>query len=282
MRSWSHFALFSLALSLPAQELYVKSEFLRTGADGKIISPDKTDRPREILSPALARNGFASYFLTANLPAGTEYSLDVGQNPEDSVRVVFYKQLYNPNGVPDRLQKVDLPIQGKSSKEENLTFWVDFWVDNNAPVRRLKIEVQLWVGDRWVLYPMEARIIPAQIPPFQLKFWGLPAPEARTDSAIISPWRDHLCRPLKNEFQPSETTIRLLQQRNIQQDVALAKKLGRDVTLKAFVNAGIPPELALPDAWCAAPPDSWRGPLPTEWYLKLRHHLYMGTGHPAP
>jgi hypothetical protein len=274
MRSWSHFAFVSFALALPAQELYVRSEFQRVGPDGKVIQTDKVERPREILSPAFARNGFASYMLTANIPAGIEYSLEIGQNPEDTARVVLYRQHYLPNGVPDQLEKVALPVNGKTTKEENLTFWLDLWIGNDAPVRRFKIEAQLWVGDRWVLYPMEARIVEARVPPFQPKFWGMPAPEARADAAMISPWRDHLCRPLKSEFQPKDTTIRLLQQRNIQQDVALAKKLGRDGVIKAFVYAGIPPETALPDAWCAAPPDQWRTPLSTEWYLKLRDHLY--------
>ncbi len=279
MRCWSQLAFVSFVIALPtpelsAQELYVRSEFQRVGADGKVIAQDKTDHPREILSPALARNGFASYMLTANIPAGISYSLEVGQNPENAVRVVLYKQSYDAQGIPDHLEKVSLPVEGKTTKEENLTFWMDLWVDNNAPVARIKVEAQLWVGDRWVVYPMEARIVQAQIPSAPLKFWGLPAPEARADSAMTGPWRDYLCRPLKSEFQPKETSIRLLQQRNIQQDVALAKKLGRDIGITAFVRGGLPPELAIPDKWCAAPPDQWRTPLSTEWYLKLRDHLY--------
>jgi hypothetical protein len=274
MRVSSQFALLTLAIAMPAQELYVRSEFQRVGADGKVVAPDRVDNPREILSPAFARNGFASYMLTANIPAGIDYSLEIGQNPEDTARVVLYQQHYGPDGIPDHLEKVALPIHGRSTKEENITWWLDLYIDNAAPVRRFKVEAQLWVGDRWVIYPMEARIVAAQIPTFQAKFWGLPAIGTRSDAAMISPWRDHLCRPLKSEFQPKETTIRLLQQRNIQQDVALAKKLGRDVGIQAFVRAGIPAETALPDAWCAAPPEQWRDPLGTEWYLKVRDHLY--------
>ncbi|MBI2685267.1 MAG: hypothetical protein HYX27_03050 [Acidobacteria bacterium] len=274
MRTWSQLAFVSLAVALPAQELYVRSEFQRVGADGKVIQQDHVERAREILSPAMARNGFASYILTANIPGGVDYSIEVGQNPENSVRVVLYRQHYNPNGIPDRLEKVALPVNGKSTKEENMTFWMDLYVAANTPIRRFKIEAQLWVGDRWIIYPMEARTVQAQIPAFQAKFWGLPAPEARADAAMISPWRDHLCRPLTSEFQPKETTIRLLQQRNIQQDVALAKKFGRDIAIQAFVRGGLPPETALPDAWCAAPVDQWRNPLSAEWYLKVRDHLY--------
>ena len=138
MRSWSRIALITAALALPAQELYVRSEFQRVGADGKVIPQDRAERPREILSPAFARNGFASYMLTANIPAGIEYSLEIGQNPEDAVRVVMYRQIYGANGIPDKLEKVALPVAGKTTKEENLTFWVDFWVADNAPVRRMK------------------------------------------------------------------------------------------------------------------------------------------------
>lgn len=274
MRAWGQLAIVTFAVALPAQELYVRSEFQRVGADGKVIQQDRGERSREILSPAMARNGFASYMLTANIPANIDYSLEIGQNPEDSVRVVLYRQHYNPNGIPDRLEKVALPVHGKSTKEENITYWMDLYVANNAPIRRFKIEAQLWAGDRWVIYPMEARIVQAQIPSFHAKFWGLPAPEARADSAMISPWRDHLCRPLKSEFQPTDTTIRLLQQRNIQQDVALAKRFGRDTGIQAFVRGGIPPETAVPDGWCAAPVDQWRNTLGAEWYLKVRDHLY--------
>lgn len=275
MRTWTQFAFIACALALPAQELYVRSEFQRVGADGKVIPQDYVEYPREILSPALARNGFASYMITANVPAGIDYSLEIGQNPEDSVRVVLYQQHYNTAGIPDKLEKVDLPIHGHADKEINLTYWMDFYVANTAPVRRIKIEAQLWVGDRWVIYPMEARLVAAQIPRFEPKFWGLPAVESRSDSAMISPWRDYLCRPLKSEFQPKETTIRLLQQRNIQQDVALARKLGRDVGIQAFVRGGIPADTALPDAWCAAPTEQWRNTLGPEWYLKVRDRLYQ-------
>jgi hypothetical protein len=262
------------AATLPAQELKVRSEWQRAGADGNVIAADRVDQPREILSPALPRNGFTSFFLTANIPAGISYMLDVGQNPENAARIVLYRQSFNPNGIPDRLEKVSLPIQGKTNQEENQTYWMDVYVDQDAPVQRVKIEAQLWVGNRWVIYPMEGRILYTRIPSFQPRFWGLPAPEARSDTAMISPWRDHLCRPLNDAFQPKETTIRLLQQRNVQQDVALAKKFGKDVVIQALVRAGLTPENAIPDTWCTLPGDSWRTALPAEWYLKVRDHFY--------
>ena len=76
------------------------------------------------------------------------------------------------------------------------------------------------------------------------------------------------------ELSIHATSIRLLQHRNVQQDVALAKKLGRDAGIQAFVRGGLPPELAVPAGWCAAPSEEWRTPLGTEWYLRVRDHLY--------
>jgi len=239
-----------------------------------VIGRDKTERPREVLSPAFARNAFASVILTANIPAGIEYQLGIAQNPENAVRAVMYRQHYNPNGVPDRLEKKDGWIEGKTTAEENQTYWVDFWVDANTPVQRIKIEIQLWLGDRWVVYPMEARIIATRVPTIQPKFSVLPAPEARSDLAMISPWRDFLCRPIASTMKPSETSIRLLQQRNVLQDVALARLKGRDAVLQAFVRAGIPPEKAVADKWCALPVDQWQSALSTEWYLRVRDSLY--------
>ena len=64
------------------------------------------------------------------------------------------------------------------------------------------------------------------------------------------------------------------QARRAEQVRKVAAELGRDIGIQAFARAGIPPETALPDAWCAAPPDQWRNALNAEWYLKLRDHLY--------
>lgn len=266
-----------MAAPVMAQELRVFSEFQRLGADGEVIAKDRVERPREVLSPGVARNGFSSWFLTAHLPAGADYFLDIGQNPEDAVRVVMYRQHYNPNGVPDRLEKVSLPFQGKTAEAVHLTFWMDIWVDANTPVQRVKVEPQLYTGGRWVIYPMEVRVLETRIPAHQTNFWVLPAPEGRSDLATINAWRDFLCRPIPPMLQPKETTIRLLQARNVQQDVALARKLGRDKALAAFVRAGLKPEQAISANWCSAPVDSWRLGLGAEWYLRVRDFLYRGA-----
>ena len=60
------FAALFLLLLLPlaAQPLTVFSEFARIDATGKVTSPAD---PREILSPALARNAFSSFQIVVEL-----------------------------------------------------------------------------------------------------------------------------------------------------------------------------------------------------------------------
>ena len=35
---------------------------------------------------------------------------------------------------------------------------MDVWIDKDAPVRRIKVEPQLYVNGDWVIYPMEMRV----------------------------------------------------------------------------------------------------------------------------
>ena len=51
---------------LPELEIY--SEFQRVDPFGRIISNDRAQRPREILSPAIPRNGFASFHIVVTAP----------------------------------------------------------------------------------------------------------------------------------------------------------------------------------------------------------------------
>src|SRR5262249_49797375 len=134
-----------LALPLAAQSLRVYSEFARIDASGEVLAPG---RPREILSPALVRNGFTSFQVVVRVKKDTPYWLYIGQNPENAVRVTIYRESR------DRLEKVDLPVQGFATQ----VFWMDVWTDGIAPVRRIKIEPELNVGGDWIVYPMEARV----------------------------------------------------------------------------------------------------------------------------
>jgi hypothetical protein len=141
-------------LLLPAvwsQPLRLYSEFAKIDATGKVTAPAE---PREILSPAIARNAFSSFQVVVDVPRGTTYQLYVAQNPENAVEVTLYRE----NG--DRLERVEQPVSGNSTQ----VFWMDLWTARDAPVARIKVEPQLHVNNDWVIYPMEARVMEATVP----------------------------------------------------------------------------------------------------------------------
>jgi len=271
--------LIAVAVSCAAlalgQDLTVRSEFQRPGVDGEVVAADQSGRSREILSPAVARNGYASYFLTVRVPAGVEWHLEVGQNPENAARAVLYQVSYDGAGLPDQLTKVEMPVKGKADKAEVRSYWLDLWLDAAAPVRRIKIEPQVWVGDRWIVYPMEFRVQAATLPAFLPRFWGHADVANRADAVMISGWRDYLCRQLPAQAKAeTATTVRLLQHRNVLQDVALAKKLGKASAEAALRAGGV---MLGTEGWCAAPVESWQKDLPVEWYLRARDFLYRNA-----
>jgi hypothetical protein len=143
------FFLFSAAVW--AQSLTVYSEFARLDASGHVTSPDE---PREILSPALVRNGFTSFQVVIEAEAGVRWRLHVGQNPENAVRVTMYRESGQD------LQPVELPVNGDGVQ----TFWMDLWAAPGAPIQRIKVEPELYINNDWVSYPMEARVTETRVP----------------------------------------------------------------------------------------------------------------------
>jgi hypothetical protein len=144
-------ALICVCAPLIAQSVRVYSEFAQINEKGEITAPTQ---PREILSPAIVRNGFTSFQIVVQVESGTPYWLYVGQNPEDAVRVTVYRESV------EKLEPIVLPYEGKSTE----VFWMDLWADRDAPVRRIKVEPQLNIGHDWVEYPMEVRVMDAVVP----------------------------------------------------------------------------------------------------------------------
>jgi hypothetical protein len=151
--------------------------------------------PREILSPAIARNAFSSFQVVVDVPRDTPYQLYVAQNPENAVDVTLYRE----NG--DKLERVEQPVSGNTTQ----VFWMDLWTARDAPVQRIKVEPQLHVNNDWVIYPMEARVMSATIPP---------------DAGAADP----VCSPRSGI--PSDLVK--FRNRNAQQDAALAATAPKD------------------------------------------------------
>lgn len=208
------------ALPIAGQSLHVYSEFARIDPSGEVTAPAQ---PREILSPAVVRNGFTSFQIVVQVKSGTPYWLFVGENPDNAVKVAMYRE----NG--DQLEPLSSPYKGDTTQ----VFWLDLFADRNAVVRRVKIEPELDVNEDWVVYPMEIRVMQAQVP-------DVPA--------SAGSMMNFLCG---RADQPAGTAIAKLHRRNEQQDVALAATAPKPELLTRFggcnpVDRGADPEFYLP------------------------------------
>ena len=102
------------AIPLASQTLEIHSEFLRVDPWGRILSSDATPDPKEILSPAVVRNGFASFHIVVR-SSRMNYFLFVGTNPPDVIRTALYKEEFVERGgtwFPDALKPARLPDFG--------------------------------------------------------------------------------------------------------------------------------------------------------------------------
>ncbi len=232
-------ALLALtAGALCAQTVQVYSEFAQLNDAGEVVAPAN---PREILSPAVARDAFSSFQIAIQVPKGTRFLVYVGQNPNDAAKVTLYRRRAG------KLEPVELPYSGESSQ----VLWMDLWFDANAPVRRVKIEPQVEVGGDWVTYPMEVRVMEPIVPASVVTTKGGTTP--------FEVMRAFLCgtkvRPVAGEDPVGAELIF----RNVQDDVTLA----------ALGSEALRDEMKKAMGGCNANP-----PADPEFYLRLRDHLF--------
>ena len=252
------------------------------GPDGSAVEPDQGGRPREILSPAVPRNAFTSLRILAEGPPNKAFTLYVGQNPEDAVKPTLYREEYQKTGnlvLPERLRKVSLPYTtpiAEVAAGRPTTFWLDIWVPPNAPLRRIRFEIQMNYGNEWFIYPMELRIESVVVQSFDKPSGSLAPPASPAQDTALLALYQYLCGKPESKPETGET-VRGFILRNASQDVALArsleKKPGRDA-----VEAGILPVLGYGDtkSWCASrtPQNLTLGSENAERYLQIRDSLY--------
>ena len=185
------------AVVASAQEVKVYSELTRIDPFGEVVRADRGGTPREILSPAIPRNGYSTFRVVVLGAPGTEFTFHAGQNPENAVGLTLYREAYvrsDQEWIPDRLERVQVPYQGRLATEgipgqTAQSFLMDLHVDRNAPVRRIKVEPQVWMVDRWLTYPMEVRVVAATLPGTGL-LNADPAPvSASTDANVWSAYQ---------------------------------------------------------------------------------------------
>lgn len=220
-----------------AQSIRVFTELQRIDPYGKVIAADRgSNRSREVLSPALLRNAHASFHLVVEPPRGTPYWLYIGLNPESMIGITLYKEVWekqaNGEYVPDKLVKLELPYNGlvpeKDIPDQTVeVFLLDIHVPRNTAVQRMKIEPQMWIPDRWITYPMEARIVPAQLLTQPGNLGEIAPLLSPADFTYRHVFRALLCGTPEKKEPPPPLSIRSLILRNARQDAALAATLSK-------------------------------------------------------
>ena len=107
--------LFIPILSAQTVRLRVYSEFQRVDPFGEILAIDRSETPREILSPAVARNAFTSFHVAVTTPPKTGYFLALQSYPADTFRWTLYEEKFVASGdswIPDTLLEARRPYFG--------------------------------------------------------------------------------------------------------------------------------------------------------------------------
>ncbi len=280
--------LLLLAGPVLAQSLRVLSEFQRVDPFGEVVAADRTAQPREILSPGVARNAFASFQIAATVPERTPFFLFVQTNPPDIFQISLYEELYVKTGagwIPDALEPTKVPAFGALPylpspipKQNTMSYWLDIWVPANAPVQRVRLEVLMKIGRGWEMYPMEVRVLPAVAPSVPDHHVALPPVTARADAPVWGPFRNFLCNA-RETGREERLSARGLIHRNALQDVALARSL--DAAHQGDVRAAIVQRIGSNDRARVCPSPLAAGALDTEWFLRVRDLIYRMAGGPA-
>jgi hypothetical protein len=270
------FLLTALTLVASGQSIRVHTEMQRIDPFGNVIKADRSadGRSREVLSPALGRHTFSSFHVVVEPPVGVPYWLYIGTNPETILDVTLYKEIFelrDGEWVPDKLVKVDLPYNGlvpeKHIPGQTVeVFFLDLFVPKDAEVRRMKVEPQMWIPDRWITYPMEVRIATRQLLTQTPARGGIAPVDSPADSTYRDVFSAVFCDSRENNAPGPPLSIRSLLLRNARQDAALALPLG-SLFAGPLLGYGNNPD------WCKNPLPRAASPAGPEPILRLRDRL---------
>lgn len=259
--------MFLMAGAARAQEIHLHSEFQRFDPLGQIVAQDSEPAPREILSPAMARNGHLSLHVVITGPAGSNYFLYTGTNPPNILQVKLYREDFTRCGsdsCPDWLTPQNSPTFGViPDKQTTRCYLLDIRAPTDTPPRRVRVEALLKTGI-WQVAPLEVRIMAPIVPDeregrlYRENVAPIEAPSTTTAQIQLLRY----AAGLEVEFPPALMRVRDFIQRNAAEDMLVARSLGG-------AKRGPFPELNLL-AWLPFA-DPGTG---AEWYLKVRDFLY--------
>jgi hypothetical protein len=270
-----------------AQDIRIYSEFERFDPFGNPVPQDRDMTPREILSPAMPRNGHLSVHVVITAAAGTNYFLYAATNPPDILRVRIYREHFTRCGAneycPDWLTEQNVPSFGAipelvhdlsrpaMNNQNTRCYLFDIESIANTPPRRVRVEALIKSGT-WYVAPMEVRIVAPTVPAVAEKRLAediAPLEEPSSATARIQLMR--YIGGLPPEFPPQVLRIRDVIQRNAAEDMLLAHTLagsGAEARKNGSNGSRFFPELNLLSWWPSAYPGV--GP---EWYLRVRDFL---------
>ncbi len=252
------------AAELAAQTMSARflTEFRRLGADGEIITADAIGAPREIISPALIRNGYTSFHLVVTGPPGASFMLYIASNPDHVLRQVLHRvtgadRLEPVKGLSDSVKGPS--DSGKFNDKGVSIYWLDVWTPGPTPVRRIRLEAQLNMGQDFVITPLELRVLAGTVPAQAAPAVSARRPGHAAASAFVL-LDQTLCGAPAEPRVPAGETLSILTKimRNAGQDMLLARKLGAAADTKS---------------WCAQPADRAN----PESYLRIRDAIWRAS-----
>lgn len=270
------------AAAANGQEIRIYSEFERFDPFGNPVAADRDLVPREILSPAMPRNGHLSVHVVVTAPAGTNYFLYAGTNPPNILQVRIYREYFTRCGngyCPDWLAEQRSPTFGAMpeslhdsndpamNRQTTRCYLFDILAPANIEPRRVRVEALLKVGT-WYVAPMEVRIVAPTVPDSAERSTGENlAPVDGPSSATAEIQLLRYLAGLPPEWPRQLLRVRDIIQRNAAEDMLLARSFDR--------GAGFGfPEMNLMSWWPLVYPHFGADQLGAEWYLKVRDFLY--------
>jgi hypothetical protein len=265
--------------SLDAQSVEIHSEFQRINPFGRTVAIDRSEIPREILSPAVPRNAHSIFHIAVTTPPNTSYFLYVGSNPANLIQTLVYKEDFTRVGdewIPDALTPVHTPAFGfmpdsaaRIPGQTTRCYLLDIWVPPNVDVQRVRVEVLMKIGI-WYVAPMEVRIVEARVPPHGEAPARLEGDSDDVGARIDEPVMECLAGYLLGGPQTWTGGMRNISdavRRGAEQDMAIARLYRKPPQQLWFLA-----EDGILQSWMRTPAFNWRG---AEWYLSVRDWIYQ-------
>lgn len=173
------------------------------------VSPDFGDR--ESLSPAVARNAWATFRVQVTGRPRVAYWMAVQSNPEEHFRYRMFRQARGSEELVEEAAAeyffASMPDEAGARVTE--TYWLDVWVGPELPVDTVRLEV-LVKGAAWTVAPMEVRVVETRVPTV-----GCCRSGGMLDALFLRAAGYGVRRPAER------LTVGWLRSRNVAQDAAL-------------------------------------------------------------